>query len=65
MAPRLPLRHYRSVPAFLRDTMAVRRQLATAGLRPLLGETRFGFFPLPGRELPLSWGRMKAPLLSP
>ncbi len=30
MASRLPLRRYRSVPGFLRDTMAIRRQLAQA-----------------------------------
>lgn len=30
MASRLPLRHYRSIPGFLRDTMAIRRQLAAA-----------------------------------
>lgn len=33
MASRLPLRHYRTIPGFLRDTLAIRRQLATtAGL---------------------------------
>ena len=33
MASRLPLKHYRSVPGFLRDTLAIRRQLAgTSGL---------------------------------
>jgi hypothetical protein len=31
MASRLPLRHYRSVPGFLRDTLAIRRQLAGTG----------------------------------
>lgn len=30
MASRLPLRRYRSIPGFLRDTMAIRRQLAGA-----------------------------------
>jgi hypothetical protein len=30
MASRLPLRHYRFVPGFLRDTLAIRRQLARA-----------------------------------
>jgi hypothetical protein len=30
MASRLPLKHYRSVPGFLRDTLAIRRQLAEA-----------------------------------
>jgi heme-degrading monooxygenase HmoA len=33
MASRLPLNHYRSIPGFLRDTLAIRRQLAgTSGL---------------------------------
>jgi hypothetical protein len=33
MASRLPLRHYRSIPGFLRDTLDIRRQLAhTPGL---------------------------------
>ena len=33
MASRLPLKHYRSIPGFLRDTLAIRRQLAgTSGL---------------------------------
>jgi hypothetical protein len=33
MASRLPLKHYRSIPGFLRDTLAIRRQLAkTEGL---------------------------------
>ena len=33
MASRLPLRRYRSIPGFLRDTLAIRRQLAgTSGL---------------------------------
>jgi heme-degrading monooxygenase HmoA len=30
MASRLPLAHHRSVPRFLRDTMAIRRQLTRA-----------------------------------
>lgn len=30
MASRLPLRRHRSVPGFLRDTLRIRRQLATA-----------------------------------
>jgi heme-degrading monooxygenase HmoA len=30
MASRLPLQHYRSIPGFLRYTMAIRKQLATA-----------------------------------
>ncbi len=106
MASRLPLNHYRSVPGFLRDTLAIRRQLAEAPgligyaldaqlakrtfwtfsvwrkredldafavsdphrriitrLRPLMAATRFEFFPLPGRELPMTWEQMKAPLL--
>jgi hypothetical protein len=29
MASRLPLRAYRSIPRFLRDTVRIRRQLAT------------------------------------
>src|ERR1700758_757344 len=33
MASRLPLKHYRSIPGFLRVTLAIRRQLAdTSGL---------------------------------
>ena len=107
MASRLPLRHYRSIPGFLWDAIAIRRQLATAPglvgyaldaqlskrtfwtfsvwkdraeldafaaanpheaiitrLRPLLGETRFEFFPLPGKDLPMTWQQMKAPLLT-
>lgn len=33
MASRLPLKHYRSIPGFMRDTLAIRRQLAgTSGL---------------------------------
>ena len=30
MASRLPLKHYRSIPGFLRDALAIRRQLARA-----------------------------------
>jgi heme-degrading monooxygenase HmoA len=106
MASRLPLSHYRSVPGFMRDALAIRRQLAEAPgligyaldaelakrtfwtfsvwrkredldsfaasdphrriitrLRPLMGETRFEFFPLPGKDLPMTWEQMKAPLL--
>ena len=106
MASRLPLSHYRSVPGFMRDALAIRRQLAGAAgligyaldaeltkrtfwtfsvwrnrgdldsfaasdphkriiarLRPLMGETRFEFFPLPGDKLPMTWEQMKAPLL--
>jgi hypothetical protein len=102
MASRLPLQRHRSVPGFMRDAMAIRRQLARAGglvgyaldaeigrktfwtfsvwdgqasldafaaaephraitrrLRPLMGPTRFEFFPLPGSELPLTWDQMK------
>jgi quinol monooxygenase YgiN len=33
MASRLPLKHYRSIPGFMRDTLAIRRQLgSTSGL---------------------------------
>src|SRR5215469_15349574 len=106
MASRLPLSHHRSVPGFLRDALAIRRQLAKAPglvgyaldaelakktfwtfsvwgnqedldafaasdphrriiarLRPLMGQTRFEFFPLPGDQLPMTWQQMKAPLL--
>lgn len=106
MASRLPLNHYRSVPGFLRDAFAIRRQLAEAPgligyaldaeltkrtfwtfsvwrkredldsfavadphrriitrLRPLMSETRFEFFPLPGKDLPMTWEQMKARLL--
>ena len=106
MASRLPLNRYRSVPGFLRDTLAIRRQLAGAPgligyalnaelarktfwtfsvwreqesldsfattdphrriigrLRPLMGQTRFEFFPLAGKDLPMTWEQMKAPLL--
>lgn len=106
MASRLPLNRYRSVPGFLRDTLAIRRQLAEAPgligyaldaqlakrtfwtfsvwrrredldlfavsdphrriitrLRPLMAETRFEFLSLPGKELPMTWEQMKAPLL--
>src|SRR5262245_671972 len=98
MASRLPLRHYRSIPGFLRDTLRIRKQLARAdgligysldaqltkktfwtfsvwtdeqhlrafastdphrtiieGLRPLMDETRFEFFPIAGIDVPLSW----------
>jgi hypothetical protein len=47
------------------DTFAAsdpHRQLI-ARLRPLMGESRFEFFPLPGESLPLTWDQMKAPLL--
>jgi quinol monooxygenase YgiN len=105
MASRLPLRRGRSIPGFLRDTLAIRRQLARADglvgyaldaeltpktfwtfsvwqdqasldafaaadphqaiirrLRPLMAQTRFEFFQLPGSDLPLTWDQMKAPV---
>jgi heme-degrading monooxygenase HmoA len=107
MASRLPLRRRRSIPGFLRDTLAIRRQLSRADglvgyaldaqlgrrtfwtfsvwqdrvslnafassephraitrrLRPLMGQTRFEFFPIPGSDLPLAWHQMKAPVAS-
>ena len=107
MASRLPLRRRRSIPGFLRDTMAIRRQLAGARgmvgyaldaeltrktfwtfsvwedrasldafasanphraiirrLRPLMEQTRFEFFQIPGSDLPLTWDQMKAPVRS-
>lgn len=103
MASRLPLRRRRSTPGFLRDAMAIRRQLArahgmvgyaldaelsrktfwtfsvwedqasldafaasdphraiTRRLRPLMGQTRFEFFQIPGSDLPMTWDQMKA-----
>lgn len=105
MASRLPLKHYRSIPGFLRDTLAIRRQLAgTNGLvgyalnaelarkrfwtfsiwadresldafaaadphrriirrlAPLMGQTRFEFFPVTGSQLPMTWDQMSAPV---
>ena len=105
MASRLPLRRRRSIPGFLRDTLAIRRQLARADglvgyaldaeltrktfwtfsvwqdqasldafaaadphraiirrLRPLMGQTRFEFFQVPGSDLPLTWDQMKGPV---
>ena len=105
MASRLPLRHRRTIPGFLRDAMAIRRQLARAGgmigyaldaelarrtfwtfsvwedrasldafaasdphqaitrrLRPLMAQTRFEFFQVPGSDLPMNWDQMKAPV---
>jgi quinol monooxygenase YgiN len=105
MASRLPLKRRRSIPGFLRDTLAIRRQLARADglvgyaldaelarktfwtfsvwqdqasldafaaadphraiiarLRPLMEQTRFEFFPIPGSDLPLTWDQMKAPV---
>jgi hypothetical protein len=98
MASRLPLRHRRTIPGFLRDAIAIRRQLALAGrmigyaldaelarrtfwtfsvwddqasleafaasdphqaitrrLRPLMAQTRFEFFQVPGSDLPMTW----------
>ena len=108
MASRLPLKSYRSIPGFLRDTLQVRRQLAetpglvgyalnaglarktfwtfsvwedrasldafaasdphraiTRRLQPLMGQTRFEFFQIPGSDLPMTWDQMKAPVRSP
>ena len=105
MASRLPLKRRRSIPGFLRDTLAIRRQLARADglvgyaldaeltrktfwtfsvwedrasldafassdphqaiirrLRPLMGQTRFEFFQVPGSDLPLTWDQMKGPV---
>jgi quinol monooxygenase YgiN len=105
MASRLPLRHRRTIPGFLRDAMAIRRQLARADgmigyaldaelarrtfwtfsvwddqasldafaasdphqaitrrLRPLMAQTRFEFFQIPGSDLPMTWDQMKAPV---
>jgi quinol monooxygenase YgiN len=105
MASRLPLKRRRSIPGFLRDALAIRRQLARADglvgyaldaelahktfwtfsvwedqasldafassephsaiirrLRPLMGQTRFEFFPAAGASLPRTWDQMKAPL---
>jgi hypothetical protein len=105
MASRLPLQRHRSIPGFLRDAMAIRRQLAgadglvgyaldaeiggktfwtfsvwdgqasldafaasdphlaiTRRLQPLMGPTRFEFFPVDGADLPLTWVQMKAPV---
>jgi heme-degrading monooxygenase HmoA len=107
MASRLPLNRRRSIPGFLRDALAIRRQLARADglvgyaldaelvhktfwtfsvwqdrasldafassephraitrrLRPLMGQTRFEFFPVLGASLPRTWDQMKAPLRS-
>jgi hypothetical protein len=105
MASRLPLKRYRSLPSFLRDTLAIRRQLANAPglvgyaldarlgaktfwtfsvwvdrasleafarsdphrqiiqrLRPVMGDSRFEFFPVSGSQLPMTWEQMKAPI---
>jgi hypothetical protein len=32
-------------------------------LRPLMGQTRFEFFPLAGSALPMTWEQMKEPLI--
>jgi quinol monooxygenase YgiN len=105
MASRLPLQRHRSIPGFLRDAMAIRRQLAAADglvgyaldadvgrktfwtfsvwqdqasldafaasdphlaitrrLQPLMGSTRFEFFPVSAADLPMTWEQMKAPV---
>jgi heme-degrading monooxygenase HmoA len=105
MASRLPLQRHRSIPGFLRDAMAIRRQLAAADglagyaldadiggktfwtfsvwqdqasldafaasdphraitrrLQPLMGSTRFEFFPVSAADLPMTWDQMKAPV---
>jgi hypothetical protein len=36
----------------------------TRRLRPLMGQTRFEFFPVSGASLPRTWDQMKAPLRS-
>jgi hypothetical protein len=103
MASRLPLKRHRSIPSFLRDALAIRRQLAQAPglvgyaldarlgaktfwtfsvwedrasleafarsdphrriiqrLRPVMGDSRFEFFPVRGSQLPMTWDQMKA-----
>src|SRR5690242_21889887 len=105
MASRLPLKRRRSIPGFLRDVLAIRRQPARADglvgyaldaelahrtfwtfsvwedrtsldafassephrailrrLRPLMGQTRFEFFPVSVASLPRTWDQLKAPL---
>jgi hypothetical protein len=105
MASCLPLKRHRSIAGFLRDTLAIRRQLARAEglvgyaldaeiakktfwtfsvwktrenldafagsdphrriiqrLQPLMGQTRFEFFPLGGEMLPMTREQMKAPV---
>lgn len=105
MTSRLPLKRHRSIPGFLRDAVAIRRQLArahgmvgyaldaevarktfwtfsvwedqasldafassdphqaiTRRLQPLMGQTRFKFFQIPGSDLPMTWDQMKAPV---
>jgi hypothetical protein len=34
----------------------------TRRLRPLMGQTRFEFFQVPGSALPMTWDQMKAPV---
>src|SRR5579875_944437 len=34
----------------------------TRRLQPLMGRTRFEFFPIPGSDLPMTWDQMKAPV---
>lgn len=103
MASCLPLVQHRSVPGFLRDALAIRRQLAKADgligyaldadlgkktfwtfsvwktkedldtfarsdpheriiarLRPLMGQTRFEFLNVTGKEIPMTWEQRKA-----
>jgi hypothetical protein len=107
MASCLPLKRHRSIPGFMRDALAIRRQLARAHgmvgyaldaevarktfwtfsvwedqasldafaksdphraiigrLQPLMGQTRFEFFPIAGSDLPMTWDQMKAPVRS-
>jgi heme-degrading monooxygenase HmoA len=39
-------------------------QAITRRLQPLMGPTRFEFFPLTGSDLPLTWDQMKDPVRS-
>jgi heme-degrading monooxygenase HmoA len=34
----------------------------TRRLQPLMAQTRFEFFPIPGSDLPMTWDQMKAPV---
>ncbi len=36
----------------------------TRRLRPLMGQTRFEFFQIPGSDLPMTWDQMKVPVRS-
>ena len=36
----------------------------TRRLRPLMAQTRFEFFQIPGSDLPMTWDQMKAPVRS-